>query len=123
MIKSTTETLNPTVVRGSKDGACAYFGDSVKECTCSPAMVTRYQKRISGPLLDRIDIHIEVPHVLLASWAAFCAPYHSWPRLRLLAESGIPDLKHVRTRPAPGPVVQSLELPSCSVRVILYVRA
>jgi len=35
----------------------------VKECTCSPAIVTRYQKRISGPLLDRIDIHVEVPRV------------------------------------------------------------
>jgi magnesium chelatase family protein len=35
----------------------------VRECTCTPATVTRYQKRISGPLLDRIDIHIEVPRV------------------------------------------------------------
>ena len=35
----------------------------MKECTCSPAIVTRYQKRISGPLLDRIDIHVEVPRV------------------------------------------------------------
>jgi magnesium chelatase family protein len=42
---------------------CGYHGDPVKECTCSPAMVTRYQKRISGPLLDRIDIHVEVPRV------------------------------------------------------------
>ncbi|MBN2554728.1 MAG: YifB family Mg chelatase-like AAA ATPase [Anaerolineales bacterium] len=42
---------------------CGYFGDSQRECTCSPATVTRYQKRISGPLLDRIDIHIEVPRV------------------------------------------------------------
>ncbi len=42
---------------------CGYFGDPVKECTCSLAMVSRYQKRISGPLLDRIDIHIEVPRV------------------------------------------------------------
>ncbi len=42
---------------------CGYYGDPVKECTCSNAMVTRYQKRISGPLLDRIDIHIEVPRV------------------------------------------------------------
>jgi magnesium chelatase family protein len=32
-------------------------------CTCSPTIVTKYQKRISGPLLDRIDIHIEVPEV------------------------------------------------------------
>src|SRR5512137_1893847 len=42
---------------------CGYYGDAVKECTCTPAMVTRYQKRISGPLLDRIDIHSEVPRV------------------------------------------------------------
>jgi len=42
---------------------CGYFGDSQKPCTCAPAVVTKYQKRISGPLLDRIDIHIEVPRV------------------------------------------------------------
>ena len=34
-----------------------------KPCTCAPAVVTKYQKRISGPILDRIDIHIEVPRV------------------------------------------------------------
>ncbi len=42
---------------------CGYYGDPLKECTCSSATVTRYQKRLSGPLLDRIDIHIEVPRV------------------------------------------------------------
>jgi magnesium chelatase family protein len=42
---------------------CGYHGDPMRECTCSPSMVSRYQKRISGPLLDRIDIHIEVPRV------------------------------------------------------------
>jgi magnesium chelatase family protein len=35
----------------------------VRECTCSPSTITRYQKRLSGPLLDRIDIHVEVPRV------------------------------------------------------------
>jgi magnesium chelatase family protein len=38
-------------------------GDLQKPCTCAPAVVTKYQKRISGPLLDRIDIYIEVPRV------------------------------------------------------------
>src|SRR6266498_4630952 len=42
---------------------CGYYGDAVKPCTCAPAMVTKYQKRISGPLLDRIDIHIKFPRV------------------------------------------------------------
>jgi magnesium chelatase family protein len=42
---------------------CGYYGDPVKSCTCSSGTVTKYQKRISGPLLDRIDIHIEVPRV------------------------------------------------------------
>jgi magnesium chelatase family protein len=42
---------------------CGYWGDPTHNCTCSPAMVTRYQKRISGPLLDRFDIHVEVPRV------------------------------------------------------------
>jgi magnesium chelatase family protein len=42
---------------------CGYYGDAIKECTCSNSVITRYQKRISGPMLDRIDIHIEVPRV------------------------------------------------------------
>jgi magnesium chelatase family protein len=40
---------------------CGYFGDPTRECTCPLSMVSRYQKRLSGPLLDRIDIHIDVP--------------------------------------------------------------
>jgi magnesium chelatase family protein len=42
---------------------CGFYGDATRACTCSPSLVTRYQKRLSGPLLDRIDIHLEVPRV------------------------------------------------------------
>ena len=42
---------------------CGYYGDPTRPCTCSSTTVTRYQKRISGPLMDRIDIHIQVPRV------------------------------------------------------------
>lgn len=42
---------------------CGYYGDPTHECTCSRGMIEAYQKRISGPLLDRIDIHTEVPAV------------------------------------------------------------
>ncbi|NLE84473.1 MAG: YifB family Mg chelatase-like AAA ATPase, partial [Chloroflexi bacterium] len=42
---------------------CGYFGDTMRQCTCPPAAISSYQKRISGPLLDRIDIHLQVPRV------------------------------------------------------------
>ena len=42
---------------------CGYFGHPSRECTCSPAAASRYLARVSGPLLDRIDLHIEVPPV------------------------------------------------------------
>lgn len=46
--------------------ACGYFGDPKRECRCSPAQVERYRQRISGPLLDRIDIHVDAPAVAYA---------------------------------------------------------
>ncbi len=42
---------------------CGYYGDTTRECTCTPNMITRYASKLSGPLLDRIDIHVEVPRV------------------------------------------------------------
>ena len=42
---------------------CGFFGDPARPCRCAPSAVSRYQKRISGPLLDRIDIHLEVPRI------------------------------------------------------------
>lgn len=42
---------------------CGYLGDPVQSCICSPTQILRYQKKISGPLLDRIDLHVEVPRV------------------------------------------------------------
>jgi magnesium chelatase family protein len=42
---------------------CGYHGDPTKNCTCSASTVARYQQRISGPLLDRIDIFADVPRV------------------------------------------------------------
>ncbi len=42
---------------------CGYFGDTRHQCTCTPGQVHRYRHKVSGPLMDRIDIHIEVPAV------------------------------------------------------------
>ncbi|MFP3898219.1 MAG: YifB family Mg chelatase-like AAA ATPase [Dehalococcoidia bacterium] len=42
---------------------CGYYGDPFKECKCSSGEISRYHKRISGPLLDRIDLFVDVPHI------------------------------------------------------------
>jgi magnesium chelatase family protein len=60
---SLTFPANFVLVAAMNPCPCGYYGDPVKECTCSPTLIARYQKKISGPLLDRIDIHIEVPRV------------------------------------------------------------
>jgi len=42
---------------------CGYYLDNTRSCTCTPTMINRYQSKLSGPLLDRIDIHVDVPRV------------------------------------------------------------
>jgi magnesium chelatase family protein len=42
---------------------CGYYGDPFHKCTCPPSIVSRYQRRISGPFIDRVDIFVEVPHI------------------------------------------------------------
>lgn len=60
---SQTFPANFMLVAAMNACPCGYYGDTRRACTCSPATVTRYQKKISGPLLDRIDIHVDVPRV------------------------------------------------------------
>lgn len=60
---SLTFPANFQLIAAMNPCPCGYYGDPVKPCTCSNTTVTKYQKRISGPLLDRIDIYIEVPRV------------------------------------------------------------
>jgi magnesium chelatase family protein len=54
---------NFTLIAAMNPCPCGYYGDPVRECRCAASAVARYQKRISGPLLDRIDIHLDVPRV------------------------------------------------------------
>lgn len=60
---SLTFPANFQMVAAMNPCPCGYYGDTHKPCTCSSSSITTYQKRISGPLLDRIDIHIQVPRV------------------------------------------------------------
>jgi magnesium chelatase family protein len=58
---SLTFSANFQLIAAMNPCPCGYHGDSQKPCTCAHALVTKYQKRISGPLLDRIDIHTSSP--------------------------------------------------------------
>jgi len=60
---SLTYPANFILVGSMNPCPCGYASDPEKECTCSVSMIKSYQKRISGPLMDRIDIHVEVPRV------------------------------------------------------------
>jgi magnesium chelatase family protein len=52
-----------TLIASQNPCPCGYYSDPDKNCTCSSSQIIRYQKKISGPILDRIDIHIEVPRL------------------------------------------------------------
>ncbi len=58
-----TFPANFMLVAAQNPCPCGYYGDPKHACSCSNSMITRYRKRISGPLMDRIDIHIDVPRI------------------------------------------------------------
>ena len=60
---SLTFPANFMMVAAMNPCPCGYYGDPVKQCTCSLSVISRYQKRISGPMLDRIDIFVQVPRI------------------------------------------------------------
>ena len=52
-----------TLIAAANPCPCGYLGDPKHECRCLPGQIARYRKRISGPMMDRIDLHLEVPAV------------------------------------------------------------
>lgn len=62
-VASITFPARFTLVAAMNPCPCGFFGDSRHQCSCTPGMIQRYRARVSGPLLDRIDIQIEVPAV------------------------------------------------------------
>ena len=88
---------------------CGYFGDASERCRCTPERIRQYRARVSGPLLDRIDMHVEVPAVPRAELLSASAPPAESSqavrarveaaRQRQLARSGVPNhllgVKHI----------------------------
>ena len=60
---SLTYPANFMLVAAMNPCPCGFLGDPQHDCTCTPPMLQRYRNRLSGPLLDRIDLHVEVPRV------------------------------------------------------------
>jgi magnesium chelatase family protein len=61
--RTLTFPANFTLVAAMNPCPCGYFNSVLKECNCTPPQIQRYLAKISGPLLDRIDLHIDVPEV------------------------------------------------------------
>jgi magnesium chelatase family protein len=51
------------LVAASNPCPCGYFGDPEKQCTCSPSQIQKYRRKLSGPLVDRIDLFINLPQL------------------------------------------------------------
>lgn len=60
---SLTFPANFMLVGAMNPCPCGFYGDPFHACSCSPSLISRYQKRISGPFIDRIDIFVDVPHI------------------------------------------------------------
>ena len=69
---------------------CGYLSDPRHQCSCAPGHIQRYRRRVSGPLLDRIDIHIEVPAVAYKELSTdYCGEKSAEIRKRVVAARDI----------------------------------
>ncbi len=83
---------------------CGYFGDPNRQCSCAPGAVAKYLERVSGPLLDRIDIEIELPSVSYNEISGRTAPGESSSeiRKRVNASRAFTDARLVSGGDKPG---------------------
>jgi magnesium chelatase family protein len=86
VLRQLTFPANVMLVAAMNPCPCGYAGDRERACTCSAQQISRYTKRISGPLLDRIDIHLDVPRVPYEKLTA-CGPAESSATVRERVEA------------------------------------
>lgn len=76
-----------TLVASQNPCPCGFWGDPEKPCTCTPIQIHNYQKKISGPLLDRIDLYVEVPRANAHELLSNNAPIESSAHIRARVEN------------------------------------
>ncbi|HHY92018.1 MAG TPA: YifB family Mg chelatase-like AAA ATPase [Firmicutes bacterium] len=97
---SFTYPARPLVVAASNPCPCGFFGDSSRACTCTPYAIQRYRARVSGPVLDRLDLHVEVPRVAYDDLAASAAGTESSAAIRERVEAAR-DIQRARFAGSP----------------------
>ena len=78
---------------------CGYYGDAGHDCKCTPPQVQKYRARISGPLLDRIDLHIEVPAVKFRELASDSVAEKSELIRQRVAQARVRQLERFKDEP------------------------
>ncbi|MBX5448875.1 YifB family Mg chelatase-like AAA ATPase [Thermogemmatispora sp.] len=114
---SVTFPANFMLIAAMNPCPCGYLHDVTRECKCSPAAVRRYQKRVSGPLLDRIDIQVEVPRVAYEKLAGAPAP-ESTERIRARVQAA---RERQRRRFAGTRLTCNAEMGAAEVQAFCYV--
>lgn len=88
-----------TLIASQNPCPCGYFGDPERGCTCSAGQILKYQKKISGPIIDRIDLHVEVPRIAFEKLQANTANESSATiRARVEAARAIQSRRFAGTR-------------------------
>ncbi len=98
---------------------CGYLGDSEKQCACSPAQIIAYRKKISGPILDRIDLHVDVPRLPFEKLTSE-NPHESSENIKKRVELA---RCRQRERFAGQPIITNAEMPSALARRFCIVDA
>jgi magnesium chelatase family protein len=112
-LRSTTFPADFMLIAAANPCPCGYRSDPRRHCNCTPPQIEKYMGRISGPLLDRIDIHIEVPSVPFEELATMSSAGTSSLQMR---EDVLRARERQNERFGPGPVRYNAQMTSRQVR-------
>ena len=84
------------LICGMNPCPCGYFGDQLRECTCTETEIKRYMRRISGPLMDRIDMHVMVPRLKYEEMAGSATMENSAAIACRVAEARLRQAKRLK---------------------------